>query len=118
MVRALRKHWPEYLMEAALLGLFMVSACAFTVLLDYTNSPIHQASSSAACRCVTHGLAKRKSHAAWSRLVPDPYLRRATYSPHFTSQISATLATIHITPIASAELPTCSATTIRSSWRL
>jgi hypothetical protein len=25
-------HWPEYTMEAALLGLFMISACVFTVI--------------------------------------------------------------------------------------
>jgi aquaporin Z len=32
-------NWPEYLMEAALLGLFMVSACAFTALLEHPSSP-------------------------------------------------------------------------------
>jgi aquaporin Z len=39
----LRRHLPEYLMEAALLGLFMISACAFTVLLQYPGSPVHRA---------------------------------------------------------------------------
>ena len=29
----------EYLMEAALLGIFMISACAFVVLLEYPASP-------------------------------------------------------------------------------
>ena len=33
MVQALRTHWPEYLMEATELGLFMIAACSFTVLL-------------------------------------------------------------------------------------
>jgi aquaporin Z len=32
-IEALRAHWPEYLMEAAALGTFMLSACAFGVLL-------------------------------------------------------------------------------------
>jgi aquaporin Z len=32
-IEALRTHWPEYLMEAAALGAFMLSACAFGVLL-------------------------------------------------------------------------------------
>jgi aquaporin Z len=32
-VEALLAHWPEYLMEAAALGMFMVSACVFGVLL-------------------------------------------------------------------------------------
>ena len=42
MLDALKKHWPEYLMEAAELGLFMFSACAFTVLLFHPSSPIAQ----------------------------------------------------------------------------
>jgi aquaporin Z len=43
MPRTLRQHWPEYLMEAAELGIFMISACAFTVLLEYPSSPVRQA---------------------------------------------------------------------------
>ncbi|HEU4525745.1 MAG TPA: DM13 domain-containing protein, partial [Gemmatimonadales bacterium] len=50
MTRA--SHWPEYAIEAGLLGLFMVSACAFTVLLEHPRSPVHPA-------------------------IPDPILRRA-----------------------------------------
>lgn len=42
MVQAFKKHWPEYLMEAAELGLFMFSACAFTVLLYHPLSPVAQ----------------------------------------------------------------------------
>ena len=42
MVQAFRKHWPEYLMEATELGLFMFSACAFTVLLYHPSSPVAQ----------------------------------------------------------------------------
>lgn len=30
----MREHWPEYLMEAAGLGLFMISAAVATSLLD------------------------------------------------------------------------------------
>lgn len=45
------RHLPEYLMEAALLGLFMISACTFTVLLQHPASPVHGA-------------------------VPDPFVRR------------------------------------------
>ena len=37
---ALRRHWPEYLMEAAELGLFMVSAGIFGTLLFYPGSPL------------------------------------------------------------------------------
>lgn len=40
MLRALRSHWPEYLIEAVLLGLFMISASVFTILLEYPASPV------------------------------------------------------------------------------
>ena len=42
MFDALRQHWPEYLMEGAELGLFMISACAFTVLLYHPASAVAQ----------------------------------------------------------------------------
>ena len=40
MLRALAQHWPEYLIEAALLGLFMISAGLFTSLIESSQSPI------------------------------------------------------------------------------
>jgi aquaporin Z len=40
---ALRTHWPEYLMEAGLLGAFMVSACVFGVLYEFPQSPVREA---------------------------------------------------------------------------
>jgi aquaporin Z len=43
MLRALREHWPEYLLEALELAIFMVSASLFTALLEYPVSPVHQA---------------------------------------------------------------------------
>jgi aquaporin Z len=52
MLDALKRHWPEYLCEAALLGLFMLSACAFGALIFHPSSPVVAA-------------------------VPDPALRRA-----------------------------------------
>src|SRR5438445_4485296 len=52
MLETMRRHWPEYLMEAAGLGLFMISAAMFATLLEHPSSPIHQA-------------------------LPDPFLRRA-----------------------------------------
>jgi len=39
MLNALREHWPEYLMEASGLGIFMVSASVFTILLYHPASP-------------------------------------------------------------------------------
>ena len=37
---SLARHWPEYLIEAACLGLFMVSAAGFATLLQHPASPI------------------------------------------------------------------------------
>lgn len=40
MKEALRTHWPEYLIEAAALGVFMLSAVFFTALLNHPASPL------------------------------------------------------------------------------
>jgi aquaporin Z len=47
----------EYLMEAALLGIFMISACVFVVLLDYPSSPVRLAVHDAGLRRLLTGLA-------------------------------------------------------------
>jgi aquaporin Z len=39
---ALAAHWPEYLIEACGLGVFMVSACLFVALFEYPWSPLRQ----------------------------------------------------------------------------
>ena len=39
----LADHWPEYLIEGAALGLFMISAGLFTTLFEYPGSSVHQA---------------------------------------------------------------------------
>jgi aquaporin Z len=56
-MNALRKHWPEYLMEAAELGIFMVSACSVVALLEYPGSPLHQFLSNPAYRRILTGIA-------------------------------------------------------------
>jgi aquaporin Z len=50
-------HWPEYLSEAACLGAFMISACVFSVLLEYPASPLHHAIESNLLRHLIGGLA-------------------------------------------------------------
>src|SRR5262249_54807217 len=42
MKHSLRNHWPEYLMEAAELAIFMISASLFTILLYHPSSPVLQ----------------------------------------------------------------------------
>lgn len=54
---AMARHWPEYLIEACALGVFMVSACVFSILLEYPQSPVRQAVASAELRRVIMGLA-------------------------------------------------------------
>lgn len=56
MIHALRLHWPEYFIEGALLGLFMVSATLVTALFEYPGSPVHSAIPSGAIRRALIGL--------------------------------------------------------------
>ncbi|NOT28919.1 MAG: aquaporin family protein [Planctomycetes bacterium] len=43
MFHTLRQNWPEYLSEAVLLGLFMLSASSFGLLLEHPGSPVRAA---------------------------------------------------------------------------
>lgn len=56
-LRALRAHWREYLIEALLLGTFMVSACLFVALLEHGASPLRQALASGDLRRALIGVA-------------------------------------------------------------
>lgn len=51
-----RLHWPEYALEAALLGGFMIVACTFGVLLDYPASPLARALPAPLARRAVFGL--------------------------------------------------------------
>src|SRR6266436_10142832 len=57
MRKTLQNHWPEYLMEAAGLGIFMVSASVFTILLYHPASPALQVLPEEFPRRVLMGLA-------------------------------------------------------------
>ena len=57
LARAIEAHWPEYLIEGALLGLFMVSACLFTALLEHPASPVRQVIADGFTRRILMGLA-------------------------------------------------------------
>jgi len=43
MSEVLRNHWPEYVIEGASLGLFMISAFTFGTILEHPASPVHRA---------------------------------------------------------------------------
>jgi aquaporin Z len=57
LLTALRCHWPEYVMEGAELGLYMLAACMCVGLFQYPTSPIHQALPDPTLRRVLLGMA-------------------------------------------------------------
>src|SRR5271165_2681353 len=48
--QAFTQHWPEYMIEGVCLGLFMISACAFSALLEHPASPVRASVMSANVR--------------------------------------------------------------------
>jgi aquaporin Z len=72
LAAALRAHWPEYLMEGALLGIFMVAACGFAALLEHPASPVRHAVGSGLLRRGLMGLAMGSTavaiiYSAWGK---------------------------------------------------
>jgi aquaporin Z len=82
---AIALHWPEYLMEAIELGLFMLAACAFGTLLFYAYSPVARAIPSSAPRLVLMGLAMG---ATAGMIIRSPMGRRS--GAHFNPAVSVT----------------------------
>jgi aquaporin Z len=83
MLLAYRRHWPEYLMEAAELGAFMIAACIAAVLLFDSASPLAEALPNPILRrllMVSRWEAPRwqsftlPGHAVWRSRQPDGYL--------------------------------------------
>jgi aquaporin Z len=85
MVEALKKHWPEYLMEAAELGLFMFSACAFTVLLYHPSSAITETIHDGVLRRLLMGVAMGSTAIA---IVFSPLGKRS--GAHFNPSVTWT----------------------------
>ena len=56
MEQAQGGHWREYLMEAAGLGLFMISACVLTTIMEHPGSPVRQGIDSAFVRRAVIGV--------------------------------------------------------------
>lgn len=83
MIDALRQHWPEYLMEAAGLGIFMISAGLFATILEYPGSPLRQAISNPFLRRIPMGLAMGFTAVA---IIYSPWGKRsgAHINPAFT----------------------------------
>jgi len=85
MIRALREHWPEYLCEAAELGLFMISAGLFTILLHHPNSPVLSFIPSEFVRRMLTGIAMGSTAIA---LVFSPLGKRS--GAHFNPAVTLT----------------------------
>ncbi len=84
-MESIKKHWPEYLMEAAELGLFMFSACAFTVLLFHPSSPVAQSIPDGGVRRLLMGLAMGSTAIA---IVFSPLGKRS--GAHFNPSVTWT----------------------------
>ncbi|HEY2796499.1 MAG TPA: aquaporin [Thermoanaerobaculia bacterium] len=74
LAAALRRHWPEYAIEAALLGAFMVSACVFSVVLEHPGSPVRQSIADGFARRALMGLAMGATAIA---IIYSPWGRRS-----------------------------------------
>lgn len=83
MQSAFKDHWKEYLMEAAGLGLFMLSAAVFGTILEYPGSVVHDAVSNPFIRRCIMGLAMGLTAIV---LVFSPWGKQsgAHYNPAFT----------------------------------
>jgi len=72
--QALRTHWPEYLMEAAALGTFMLAACVAGVLLEHPASPVNQTIHQPALRNIIGGIAMGLTAVA---IISSPWGKRS-----------------------------------------
>jgi len=74
-------------MEAALLGLFMLSACSFVVVLEHPASPVHRALPDALVRRLLMGLAMGSTAVA---LIYSPWGKRS--GAHLNPSVTLTFA--------------------------
>jgi len=78
-------HWREYAIEAALLGMFMISAAVVTTFVDHPSSPLRQLLPETFARRALTGLAMGLTAAA---LVYSPWGRRS--GAHFNPSVTLT----------------------------
>jgi aquaporin Z len=72
VLEAVGRHWPEYLMEALGLGLFMVLACSLGIVLQHPSSPVRDLLPNVTQRRVLFGVAMGATailniYAPWGR---------------------------------------------------
>ena len=91
--RALREHWPEYLIEGWALGCFMLSAAFFTLILEHPGSPLRAALGSDLLRRAGIGLAMGLTAIA---LIYSPWGKRS--GAHMNPAV--TLTFLHLGKVA------------------
>lgn len=74
LVSSFRRHWPEYLCEAGLLGIFMVSICTGAALLESAGSPVPGLVTNPVYRRILMGLAMGATVFA---LIQSPWGKRS-----------------------------------------
>ena len=82
---AVLQHWPEYLIEAIGLGLFMLSACVFVSVLEHPNSPVRQVVTEPFLRRIPMGFAMGLTAVA---LIYSPWGQRS--GAHFNQSVTLT----------------------------
>jgi aquaporin Z len=96
MIEAIKQHWPEYLIEAAGLCVFMISACTFSVILFHPTSPVVSSVSTPLVRRLLMGVAMGSTFIA---LVYSPFGKRS--GAHINP--AATLTFFRLGKIATAD---------------
>ena len=95
--QSLAAHWPEYLIEAALLGIFLIAACTFTVVVQHPSSPVRQVLPSPLARRMVSGLLMGFTAIA---LIYSPWGRRS--GAHFNSAVTLTYCRLQRIPAPDA----------------
>lgn len=82
MIDALRRHWPEYLIEAGGLGVFMIVASVSGALTEYPGSALRHALPQAWFRRIVMGLAMGLTAMA---LIDSPFVHRCIFRCGYAS---------------------------------
>ena len=100
-------HWPEYAMEAALLGAFMVSACVCTVAVEHPGSFLRASLDDGLLRRALVGLAMGATaitliYSPWGRRSGAHFNPAVTIAFHRLGKISTADAACYV----AASMPT------------
>jgi aquaporin Z len=93
----LKRHWPEYMMEGAQLGIFMISAGVFTALLEWPTSPLFLAIPNEFVRRWLIGVAMGSTAVA---LIYSPWGKRT--GAHMNPAVTLTFLRLGKIPIVDA----------------